>query len=293
MPPQNRHERPPLRSRSWVTILAVACGLALGIGVTVALSRDSDDGRQLADVEEPTAFNEAEEGPAPPGADVSDPRVAVEGFLDAEIAQDFTSSFGFLSTATRAGYSSPERWVASHADVLPPVRNYEIEELRAPVDDSGQAEVVALVTFEPSLDQVVGLVPERSRVTWVTADDGGSWGVDLATSTFQPLYPSEDEAPGAVREWAEAHQRCGPAPSWDGNLVGSPALAEALCGVDGEVRVGESGPLTEVDAGPVLAAFGPEAADWARVVPLTGPLELRAVVAPIGQQWLVIGVLPA
>ncbi|CAN5187715.1 hypothetical protein BH24ACT1_BH24ACT1_13310 [soil metagenome] len=275
-------------------ILAVACGLALGIGVTVALSRDSgDDDRQLADLEEPSALNEADQGPAPPGADASDPRVAVESFLDAEVRRDFTVSFGFLSAATRARYGSPERWIASHADVLPPVRGYEIEEVVGRTDDGGQAEVAALVTFEPSLDQVVGLVPERSRVTWVTAADGESWGVDLDTSTFEPLYPPQEEASGAVREWAEAHQGCGPAPSWDGNLVGSPALAEGLCGADGEVQVGDATPLAQVEAGPVLNAFGPEAADWARVVPVIAPLALRAVVAPIGQQWLVIGVLPA
>lgn len=109
MPSQNRRARTPLRSRPWVTVLAVACGLALGIGVTVALSRDSDDnGRQLAGLEEPTALNETEQGSTPPGADGADPRGAVESFLDAEIGRDFTSSFSFLSAATRAGYGSPE-----------------------------------------------------------------------------------------------------------------------------------------------------------------------------------------
>ena len=294
MPPQNRRERSALRRPPWVTGVAVIAGLALGIGVAVALFRDSDGSdRQLADVEEPATLNEAAEGSPPPGADGSDPRAAVQGFLDAEVEQDFASSFGFLSAATRSEYGSPEGWIASHADVLPVVRDYEIEEVEDSDEPGGPTEVVALLTFEPSLDQVVGLVPERSRVTWVTTADGGTWGVDLQSSTFEPLYPPEDEAPGAVRQWAEAHQDCGPAPSWDGNLVGSPALAEGLCGTDGEVQVGNAVPLGSIDASAVLTAFGPEAADWARVVPVTSPLELRAVVAPIGQQWLVIGVLPA
>lgn len=292
MPPRVRGERPPRRSRPWLVIVAAACGLALGIGVTVALTGD-DDGQRPADIEEPSALSETERGPVPPGAEAPGPRAAVEGFLDAEIAQDFTTSFGFLSGAARADYGSPERWVAAHADVLPPVRGYEIEQVEEPGDTGERAEVVAMVTFEPSLDQVVGLVPERSRVTWATAGDGGSWGVDIGASTFEPLYPPEDAAPGAVQEWARAHQGCGPAPSWGGNLVGSPALAEGLCGTEGAVEVGAPAPVAEVDAGPVLAAFGPEAADWARVVPVTAPVELRAVVAPLGQQWLVVGVLPA
>ena len=157
----------------------------------------------------------------------------------------------------------------------------------------GQIALLATARLAAAGHQVVGLVPERSRVGWVTASDGGSWGVDLGTSSFEPLYPSDDAAPAAVRAWAEAHQACGPAPSWDGNLVGSPALAESLCGAEGAVEVGDPAPLAEVDASPVLAAFGPGASDWARVVPVTAPSELRAVVAPIGQQWLVIGVLPA
>ncbi len=293
MPPRNGTEKPLLRRHPWVAILAAFCGLALGIGVTVAISRNSNsDDRQLADIEEPTELSEADLGPAPPGAGAGDPRTAVEGFLDAEVALDFPSSFGFLGAASRIEFASPQGWVAAHADVLPPVRAYEIEAVEEP-DDGDEAEVVALVTFEPGLNQVVGLVPERARVTWVTVADDETWGIDLATSTFEPLYPSEDSAPGAVREWAEAHQGCGPAPSWDGNLVGSPALADGLCGVEGAVEVGDPTTLAEVDAGPVLSAFGPEAADWARVVPVTGPVELRAVVAPIGQQWMVVGVLPA
>lgn len=294
MSPQNRRDRATPRRPPWVTVLAVMAGLALGIGVTVALSRSSDNGdRQLADLEEPATLNEAAQGSPPPGADGSDPRAAVEGFLDAEVEQDFASSFGFLSAASRSQYGSPERWIASHADVLPVVRDYEIEGVEDPDEPGGPTEVVALLTFESSLDQVVGLVPERLRVTWVTTADEGTWGVDLSTSTFEPLYPPEDQAPGAVRQWAEAHQDCGPAPSWDGNLVGSPALAEGLCGTDGEVQVGNVLPLGQIEASSVLTAFGPEAVDWARVVPVTGPLDLRAVVAPIGQQWLVIGVLPA
>ena len=51
-------------------------------------------------------------------------------------------------------------------------------------------------------------------------------------------------------------------------------------------------PLEAIDAAPFLAAFGPEASTWARVVTVTEPVPLRAVVAPIGQEWLVIGVLP-
>lgn len=276
----------PARSRPAVVVLAVACGLAVGIGATIVLTGGDDEPPAVApqEVTDPS-IPEAGDSDAPPGASATSPQAAVEGFLDAEVAEDFEASFGFLDAAARTEFASPSGWIAGHADRVPPIEGYEVEE----VDGD---EVVTLVRFVPGLDQIQGLVTERVRVTWATSDDGGSWGVDLAGSTQEPLYPSDESAPAAVREWAEGHQDCGTPRTWEGNLQGSPTLAERLCGVAGEVEVGPALPLGPVDAGPFLAAFGPEVGEWARVVAVTAPVELRAVVAPIGQEWLVIGVLP-
>ena len=41
----------------------------------------------------------------------------------------------------------------------------------------------------------------------------------------------------------------------------------------------------------VTNAFGPAAAQWARVVSLDGPLPLDVVTAPMGDRWLVVGVV--
>ena len=274
------------RSRPAVVVLAVACGLAIGIGVTIALTSGESDPPAAGPLEvtDPST-TEPGDPDAPPGASAPSPQAAVEGFLGAEVAEDFEASFGFLSAAARSEFGSPAGWIASHADRVPPVEGYEVEE----VDGD---EVVTLVRFVPSLDQIQGLVAERVRVTWATSEEGGSWGVDLAESTQEPLYPSDEAAPAAVRAWAQGHQDCGSPRTWDGNLQGSPALAERLCGVAGEVEVGPPLPLGPAEAAPFLAAFGPEVSEWARVVAITAPVELRAVVAPIGQEWLVIGVLP-
>lgn len=281
-------------SRPWALILAVTCGLLLGIGVTVALTADSDDNGQLTaplDDADPSVLD-PDDGPPPPGTPAPTPRAAVEGFLAAEMEGDIASSFGFLSARARARFGSPAGWIARHADILAPVTSYEIQQAEEPGDGREPAKVTTLVTFEPGLNEVVGLIPERSLVTWVAAAEDDSWGVDLDASTREPLYPSDESAPAAVRAWAEAHQACRPAPTWDGNLQGSPALAERLCGTDDALEVGNATSLTGVDAAPFLAAFGPGATGWARVVEVDGPVELAAVVAPIGQQWLVIGVLP-
>ena len=44
---------------------------------------------------------------------------------------------------------------------------------------------------------------------------------------------------------------------------------------------------------PVVAAFGDQSSDWARVVTVSGSHPLRAVLAPLGDTWIVIGVLAA
>jgi hypothetical protein len=276
---------PGRRTRPFVVILAVACGLALGIGATVALTGDDETPAAAPPEVTDLTAPEPDDQEAPPGASATSPQAAVEGFLGAEAAEDFEASFGFLSADARSEFGSPAGWVANHADRVPPVVGFEVEE----VDDD---EVVTLVRFEPGLDQIQGLVAERVRVTWATSDEGGSWGVDLVSSTQEPLHPSDDSAPAAVRAWAEGHQDCGTPRTWDGNLQGSPPLAERLCGQEGPVEVGPPLPLGTLDAGPFLAAFGPGVGEWARVVAVTAPVELRAVMAPIGQEWLVIGVLP-
>lgn len=291
-------DRPPRRSRPWVLVLAVVVGLAVGIGATVALNGRSGRDRvkapalDSADPSPPTTA--ANQGPPPPGASATTPQAAVEGFLTAEINGDLTTSFGFLSATARTGFGSPARWIADHANLVPPVRGYQVEEPGAVGAGDQRAEVVAMVEFEPSLDEVAGLVAERARVTWATTAEEGSWGVDLDATTLEPLYPGDDAAPPAVRTWAESHQACDPAPArtWSGNLQGAPALADQLCGADGAVEVGAVARLASVDSGPFLAAFGATASDWARVVPVTAPVSLKVVVAPIGQEWLVIGVLP-
>lgn len=274
---------------------AVVAGLAVGAGVTLALSERGGDGQPSAlDPAVVTPTTTGDEADAPPGAGAATPVAAVEGFLDAEIDDDLTASFAFLSAEDRAELGSPAGWVAAHADILAPVTGYEVQEADEPAASDGAAEVVASVSFEPGLDEVRGLVAERAEITWATTTDAaGSWGIDLGATTVEPLYPSDEGAPAGVARWAEAHHACGPAPAWDGTLKGSPAVAERLCGAEGPVEVGPPLPLMSVDAGPFLAAFGPGAGEWARVVAVTAPVELRAVVAPIGQNWLVIGVLPA
>lgn len=284
---------PPRRRSVAVVVVAVVGGLALGIGLTLAFTGNGDQASEPVDTVPVTPPVAADDNGTGAATSAATPRAAVEGFLGAEIDGDLAASFGFLSAEARSGFGSPAGWVAAHPDILPPVTGYEVREADEPSGEVDRAQVVTEVRFVPGLDEVRGLVTERATVTWATVTDDGSWSIDLASTTVEPIYLSDESASAAVVTWAEAHQACEPAPTWGGSLRGSPALAERLCGQEGQVEVQPPSPLTSVDSGPFLAAFGPRVGDWARVVAVTAPVELRAVVAPIGQEWLVIGVLPA
>lgn len=269
------------RSRTIGTVVVAA---ALGIGFVA--TRDGDERPQ------PTAPI-ATADTVPTGSTLT-PRThaaesaeaAVRGFLDAERAGDYATSFDFLSDADRAAFGSAAGWVADHADYVPPVEGYEV----ASVD--GDA-VVTDVDYTPSLDAVVGLVPGRARVTW-TAVPGEAWGVALGATLVEAQHPDEDAAPGAVERWAESRQACGePTGEWSGDLLGAPALADALCDTDVAPAGGAATLLGPAEGAPFSAAFGDEVSVWARVVPVDRPVPLRAVVAPLGDDWVVVGVLGA
>lgn len=284
------------RRRSWPLVaLVVGLAFAVGVGGTVLLTRD-DGADDTVAPDEPVTLAEANESIAP--IDPIDPAVpartrsaedgeaAVRGFLDAEMAEDFELAFDFLSDANRSAFGTAAGYVAAHADLVPPITGYTVE-------DVAPGTVVATVEYEPSLDIVVGLIPESARNTYVVTEGADGFGVDLEASTSEASYPSDEGAPEAVRTWAEARQGCTEVAQWEGGLLGSPALAEPLCGAEGDIEIGGTEALGPNEGVPLSAAFGEEVGIWSRVVPVTSPVELRAVVAPLGQDWIVVGVLRA
>jgi hypothetical protein len=296
-----RVARRPAKRRSGRTALAVVLGLLVGLAVAFLVPRLLDDGDDVAG--EAATISEArrsldeadgsvnapadllEDGPVPPGAGAGSAEAAVTGFLDAEAASDFETSFGFLSAQDRQFYGSPAGWEASHADVFPPVVSYEVEE-------AGPDAFVTTVVFEPGLDPVTGLIPGQARITWdVTTGPEGDMGVALETSLVEPLYPAEEDAVDAARRWADARQAC-ETPSNERSLIGTPVLAQQLCDADGSFTLGEPRGLEDFEATPFFTALGAEAVSASRVVRISGPAEFGAVLAPIGDQWSVIGVVP-
>jgi hypothetical protein len=219
---------------------------------------------------------------------------AVDQFLAAEESGRFADSFLLLSTTDRAAYRSAAYWTQAHSS-LPPIVGHRLTSGETVVADD-RVQLSASLSLEPALDEVAGLVPARAEATWTAVREAERWRVSLADSTLTAAWPEETTAPARVSAWAAAAQACdtdGAADTeWPGGLIGTAALADELCDTGGRLRLGPVGLLDPIDAAPFTAAFGEDIVDVARVVPVLSPVELRAVVAPLGDTWLVVGALP-
>jgi hypothetical protein len=226
----------------------------------------------------------AVEGPSAPAPS---PAAAVQAFLQAETDGDFAASYGLLALGDRTTQGSRAGWTAAHAQ-LPVVRGFAIGDVRA---TSERAEVDAQVVLRPELGPVVGLVPQTAMATWIALGEDGGWRVAFAESTLLPQYPQADIAPAAARTWIESRHGCSPR-ARAGLFTSSSRLADELCDARGPVHVGAPVPLEPDEASdPLLAAYGPDVFSWARVVPVTSPSRVGAVLAPLGPRWRVIGLV--
>jgi hypothetical protein len=286
-----------------VLLLAVAAGVAIVLvpralngsgGDDVASPRSANPRVQLstlADARVAKPLPQAMTNPAdvePPAAPAATPTAAVTEFLDAETAGDFASSYGRLSAPDRLRTASRSEWTNLHAQ-LPTVRGFTLGETRS---TPGRAEIDAEVQLKPALDTIVGLVPSRAHAVWVAVAEDGGWRIDFDSSSLVPEYPPDAAAVDAAKSWVSARTQCRRGPQYRDGLLGLPALANDLCGARGPVRVGTAAPLRTGDGvEPFVAAFGPDVFTWARTVPVQSPTPLSVALAPIGDRWVVIGVL--
>jgi len=283
-----------MERKRWAIAGGVLAVLLLVLGALVLRREDGGQGRTGVALPAPVGrsdgdpFAVLDEAPvaAPPGS----PAEAATAFLDAEVAADVDASFRHLSADDRAEQGGPAGWLEAHADLWMPT-GYRLTGVTEEGD--GTATATADVALRPQIDEFVGLVPARARLALPLVQEDGGWRVAFADSTYEPVYPDEAEAVDAVRAWAEARTRCETAAEWDGGLLDSPYLADSLCGAEGDLGIGRLDTLDALDdAGAYLDDFGTGAADWARVVPVEGPVALDAVVAPLGDSWVVIGTSP-
>jgi hypothetical protein len=289
---------------------ALALGLALAFGFHVVNDRDPDSTSAPANVRGALAHALASQGGASdesdsavanattdpaaaadaPDAAAPTPTDAVQRFLDFEIARDYDASYGLLSASDRAEAVTRAGWSASHADI-PAFTGYA---LASPDVATDRAVVPGDVRLRAALTPSTGLVPARASAQFQAVAEDGGWRIAFDESTLTPRFLPQSKAPAAVRTWARTRMRCRGAREYVAGLIGASARADALCRADGAIRTGRVRRLPDTAQDqPFLAAFGGDVHEWARVVRLESPVRQDVVVAPVGEQWLVVGVLQA
>ncbi|WP_216826150.1 hypothetical protein [Euzebya pacifica] len=303
MPDQSGSDAP---SRSRVrTAVFIVLALVVGLGAGLALAGVfGSGGDQDADTPVTTSSTSrdgdpeaAAELPAPDAGiapdDATDPEQALRGFLAAEASGDWETSYAFLTESVQNTlYPSVALWVNAHAD-FPRITGYRVDNVDD--DGSGTARIDTLTGFEPMIDPVIGLVAARGRSTWTLQEEDGLWRVETTATENRALYPSQDGADAAARQWVDARVDCADTAALEARLVGAPVLASQLCEEDQPdlVELGAVRSLADADGTTaLLSEYGPDVYAWARVVPVQSTTPFLLVLGPVGEEWQVVGVLP-
>jgi hypothetical protein len=292
----------PARSRS--TRLVVACvivGLVAGVGAFViprafdsagaarpyALDRERSIAAFPRGVGGTSGTTTTTAPPASSTVKTPAPLDGLHAFLDSRVAGDDDAAWRVVSDRDHRQFPEAVDWEDANG-VLPRVTAYT---LGTPQVSGDRAEVPGSISFEPMLDEIAGNVPAAADTNWVVVRERGNWHVSLAESEVRARRPADAGAAGAARVWAAARQQCATAAQWRGEFLGNADdLVEELCHASGAVTVGSVRELDDTDGTePFLAAFGGDVFSWARVVPLVSPAHVDLVLAPIGEQWFVIG----
>ncbi|MEZ5264306.1 MAG: hypothetical protein R2755_21585 [Acidimicrobiales bacterium] len=275
-------------------------------GVAVRRERVAPEHTPLGARWQAASLDPAAPIPLSPAAPAPDPMDAVMRFVAAEAGRDADAAWSLLSAADRERYPTPAMWRTEHrqlpwltATTLDPAPKADTGSVPIGTAAPTEAVLTGTASFEPALDLTKGLVPDDAAATWVVVAEDGGWRVAWNRSRFEPRLPDDAGAVPAAQAWGQARQECrstddaGRPLEPAGGVVGIAGLAERLCRATGAVRAGPAEPLAAADAAAVVAAFGGSALQWARVVPLDGPIPQRVVLGPLGERWIAIGVLPA
>jgi hypothetical protein len=298
---------PPGR-RGLLRVVGVGvAGIAVGVAATLAghgLAGREDRAASVRRLDLPAGAAQAAT-PAPRGAGTAatpaapvragTARAAVQRFLRAGAAGDDATAYGLLDRAARRRYPSLARFTRAQADRAAVTAVRVGRERRV---GGGRVDVTVALSHPAAIDPFVGLVPARTVEVWRASREGGRWLVAADPVSVRADLPSDDRAPEAVTAWVRRLLGCdrqGAAALQAGaELYGPADLAEAPCAQRGRWTVAApEGFDAAVEPQPYVAAFGPEVAAWARLVPVQGPrTRFHVVVGPLGDGWRVLGTDP-
>ena len=200
---------------------------------------------------------------------------------------DHAASFRFVLHRADQPYSTLARW-SRHRQGLPGIIGFTVQ----PGTSADQA--IAVVDHTPGLDPFVGLSPAHDHQTWRAMRAGGGYLL-YEDPEIAPDLPSDAGAAPAAQAWVAAVQRCdqraASALQAVTPLFDSTSTTPKLCHVAGAITTAATAPLA---AGPasadIVAQYTTDALAWPRVVQVDAPLRFAVVLAPIGQQWKVLGI---
>lgn len=208
---------------------------------------------------------------------------AVTTVLAAEQQNDPAKSFALLAPDSRKDYKDVAGW-SNRLKELPAVTGFKL-------DKSNGTSQVATVNHKAGLDPFIGLSPAQERQTWKGAKFPKGWLLSADPQT-DPILPGDDKAPPAAKAWVEAVQACDQARATAMQAISTlfAAVTPTICKVPGVVATGNVEKLAEGPASTnIVAQYTPDALTWARVVPVTGPVAVKVILAPIGNEWKVLG----
>ena len=221
--------------------------------------------------------------PRPAGS----PEAAVEQLLAAEADGTPATSFRLLSPAARRTYADVDDWARRRSE-LPAITDFDVVSSEGP-------KVTAIVRHDPGLDPFVGLRAAQERQVWTAVEVDGGWVLD-AEPAVTPTFPPPSDAAAGARVWLDAVDRCDTAAATALQAVpvlhGDASVVKQICDGEGPMTTGR---VTELAGGlsaqDLVAQYGPETFEWARVVPVSGrERPFSVVLAPIGDRWSVVAV---
>jgi hypothetical protein len=247
----------------------------------------------------PAAFT-----PVAPASEPLTARAALSSFLDAEIADlDGASparseaSFALLEPDAQREVGSVAAWRQTRAERVVPASYVITNERR--VDNRVELTVAASRT--PSITPFRGLVAAETTEVWSLAptDQTKGWRVQRGRPvSVAPHLAADSAAVTDAQRWIDGASRCDRsivALQLQRDLLGSPQLAQLACTTKGTWRATGALPVGDLDdITPFVATYGSGVGRWGRGVEVAnGDKRFVVVVGPVGDDWRVMGLLPA
>ncbi len=295
-----------LPGRRLIVALLVVIGLILGFGVAYLVFREPagpsiyDGAPSVTEFDLPATkpSGQVDLSSSPPSTPVvanepASARAALVRYLDAEITKTSDVAFGLVDAKTQQSDGPVANWQNTRANRLLP-EQYKVLSERS---DADGVELTISASRAPAVSALIGLVPAKSEETWRVVNDGGWRVVRGRPVEVRPLLPVDAAATTAGAAWLERAAACDDTGTASlqltANLLGAPSIATSICKDKANWTAGKAFPAAELPNSTVLvSAYGPGVGRWARAVPVTGPSRYTIVLAPLGDEWRVMGLIP-